>query len=169
MASPFAPFPLVLKLLGTPVSPQCQRQSGFGQDPAHAEQPELLLGHLPQQAASAVPRAPARSWVQQCLSKFPAWGFCRAPSCLHSVGSALLLPVGNKWKMGGTWTWQTLMGTWGCPLLNIHEELICAHVSRLCFSLGDFFVLFFCLGLLCSAANSEGFVGHPSAVQLYAD
>lgn len=137
-------------LLGE-LDPKLPRGSGVAPVPAAVEvwagsstreQPGLLLDHLPQ-AARAVPRAPAHSWAQQCLPKLPAWGFCRAPSSLPSVGSARLLPVSNKWKMGGSWTWQTLVRTWCCPLLNIHEELICAHVSRLCFSLGDFFVLFF--------------------------
>lgn len=130
------------------MSPQCWWQSGCGQDLAHTEQPELLLHHLPQQAGSAVPGAvPFLGTAVPATA--PITGCFRAPSCLPSVGSAWCLTVSNKWKVGGA-SWQTLMQTWCCSLMNIHEELICARVSRLCFSLGDSFVLFFFSVLACS-------------------
>lgn len=147
MASLFVPFPLVSWTQSCQealVLPQCWQQSGCRQDPAHTEQPELCWVTLTPGSVLCQGLLPIPGHSNACQSSQCGVFAEHPPAC-----TAGLLPVSNNQKVGGSWTWQTLTGTWCCPLLNIHEKLICAHVSRLCFSLGDFFVLFF-LVLACS-------------------
>lgn len=103
------------------------------------------LGSLCRSEGSCALLVKAASADAQRVKLWRSSHFTAARHCLHSRKLALLL-LGSKSEETG---WLLGLGKHNgkvvLSLLNSHEELICAYVPRLCFSLGGFFVVFFVL------------------------